>query len=166
MVYIKIFNYICIIKNMKQNMKKLILLTMLLVASISFSQIKKIEKIELPTPIKTTKVTPLGSFLAGAEIYEDGVRVTFQNIKYETLTVFESFKLSTEDFNSLGVLLTSDAKVDDYYTIKTLDNKTVYLIFRKSFGVVYPAITVNDIIDIQFPYLNKTQIKKLFDIKE
>lgn len=144
-------------------MKKLILLTMLLVASISFSQI---QKIELTTPIKTTKVAPLGSFLASADIFDDGgVRVTFKNIKYKTLTVLENFKLSIDDFNSLGVLLTSDAKADDFYTIKTLDGKTVYLIFRKSFGVVYPAITVND-IDIQFPYLNKSQYKKLFDIKE
>ncbi len=147
-------------------MKKLFLFLAMLLTSVSFSQI---QKIETPKPLKETKISPMGVFWASAEFYEDGVLVTFQDANFTKITVLRTFKLSVEDFNSLGKILTSnDNKVDDFYRIKTLDSKELYFKFSKNFGVVSATILLNGdgIKDSLFPYLTKKQFKKLFDIEQ
>jgi hypothetical protein len=146
-------------------MRKLLLGALLLLSTLSFSQI---QKVEIPKPLKETKVAPMGQFWIGADIYEDGALITFQDANFTKITVLRSFRLSLEDFNSLGSILTGDGnKIDDFYTIKTLDSKTLYLRFGKSFGVVYPVILLDGdgVKDAKFPNLTKSQIKKLFDLK-
>lgn len=145
-------------------MKKFLFALVLLFSISIFGQI---QKVELPKPIKTTKVAPMGSFWASAEFYEDGIIVTFQDFNFTKITVLRSFKLSTEDFNSLGkILLSEENKVDDFYQIKTIDSKVLYFKFAKSFGVVYPIILLDGdgVKDSKFPNLTKSQFRKLFDI--
>lgn len=143
-------------------MRKLLLGALLLLSTLGFSQI---QKIEVEKPLKTTKVGPMG---CGADFYEDGVLVTFQDTNYTKITVLRTFKLTLEDFNGLSQILLSDTnKIDDFYSIKTLDSKTLYFKFSKSFGVIYPIILLDGdgIKYAKFPNLTKSQFKKLFDIK-
>lgn len=146
-------------------MRKLFLGTLLLLSVLSFSQI---QKIEVEKPLKTTKIAPMGSFIASADFYEDGVLVTFQDMNFTKITVLRTFKLTLDDFNGLSQILLSETnKVDDFYTIKTLDSKMLYFKFTKSFGVIYPFILLDGdgVKDAKFPNLTKSQMKKLFDIK-
>lgn len=146
-------------------MKKFLFVALLLMSIVSFGQI---QKIEVEKPLKTTKVGPMGTFWCGADFYEDGVLVTFQDMNFTKITVLRTFKLTLEDFNGLSQILLSETnKVDDFYTIKTLDSKMLYFKFAKSFGVIYPLILLDGdgIKDAKFPNLTKSQMKKLFDIK-
>lgn len=145
-------------------MKKLILGALLLLSTITYSQL---QKVELPKPTLTTKIAPMGSFSASADFYEDGVEITFQDAEFTKITAIRRFRLSIEDFNSLGQVLTSkENKVDDFYTIRTLDGKELYFKFSKSMGYIYPIILLKEShVNSRFPNLTIGQFKKLFNIK-
>ena len=146
-------------------MKKILLLLLLTFSTLSFGQLNKVE---VSKPLQTTKVGPMGTFWCGADIYDEYVSISFQDMNYTQLTVIERFELTISDFKSLGELLTSNKnKEEDFYTLKTKDNKTLYILFGKSMGVVYPLISLDDsnIKKSKFPNLTKSQFKKLFNIK-
>ena len=146
-------------------MRKLLLALTLLFSVLSLGQI---QKIETQIPSLTTKVAPMGVYCASAEFYEDGVEVTFQDAEFTKVTALRRFKLTSDDFNSLGKLLTSNEnKVDDFYTLKTLDGKSLTFKFSKMMGIIYPIIILQDgVVTYRFPNLNPKQFKKLFNIKE
>ena len=147
-------------------MKKIllgILLGILLLLSInSFGQITKIEN---EKSIASTRISPMGIFLIGANIFENRVNVSFTDTKYTTIKIYKNFNLSPKDFEDLYLLLTKeDNKEEDFYNIKTLDEKQLFIKFSKSFGVVYPIIMLTDSgVDSFVAYLTKSQIKKLFN---
>ena len=143
-------------------MKKLLLGLLLLFSITSFGQLTKIEA---EKPIASTKVAPMGIFWISADIFENHVDITFADSKYTKINVFKNFSLSPKDFEDLYVLLTKeDNKDGDFYNIKTLDGKTLYIKFSKSFGLIYPTIMLTDAgVDSFVSNLTKSQIRKLFN---
>lgn len=145
-------------------MKKLILGALLLLSMSSFSQLRKIED-ENP-PLIETKIAPMGNLWVSAKIYEDHVYITFADANYTTINVYETFSISIEDFNNLyELLIKEDNKPGDFYEIKCFErNKSLYIKYSKSLGVIYPMIILfNNGNDSRICTLSKSQLRKLFN---
>ena len=141
---------------------KNIVLGLLFVSITSFAQLTKIEP---ETSIASTKIAPMGAFWIGADIFEKRVDIRFSDANYTKIEVIKSFSITPKEFEDLYILLTKeDNKEGDFYNIKTLDDKTLYIKFSKSFGVIYPIIMLTDLgVDSLVSQLSKSQIRKLFN---
>ena len=143
-------------------MKKTVLLLVLL---FSLTSIAQLTKIEFEKPKLSTKVGPMGAFWIGADIFENHVDIRFQDANFTKIEVYKNFSLILKDFEDLYLLLSKeDNKEEDFYNLKTLDGKQLYVKFAKSFGYLYPIIMLTDSgVDSKWPNLTKSQIRKLFN---
>jgi hypothetical protein len=143
-------------------MKKVITLALVLVSTLGFSQLTKVE---IEKPIKEVKVSRFGSTTKSEQMVDGTTYLIYQDAEFTKISKIESIVLSKEDFDSLGNLLVSnDTKEEDFYTLTDLLGNKLSLIAVKSAGKIYFSITVKhrDGGTSTFPYLNKKDLAKLF----
>lgn len=118
-------------------MKKVTLLLMLLVASVSFGQLKRVETTKVER-IEIGKIQPLGSPLL-MEITKSGNSYNFnyKDQKFEILEQYESFTLEEtgSDFEELYKMIEEGLKTIPKEDIMLeLNNQYVWLNFEKFLG--------------------------------
>lgn len=149
-------------------MKTILTLLSFFFVSLSFSQITKIET---EKPIKETKIAPMGTFWASIQFYEDYSTLSFRDSEYQHILEVVSFTLDNETMDQLYDLLVSkDAKEDDFYKIDTMDGKTTLaLSYIKKGRKVYPLLLLYegefDEKGSRLPPMTNKQFAKLFDKK-